>query len=133
MRSDRPKYNAKKTIVDGHAFPSMLEATRYKQLRALEDAGEITDLRLQPEFQVFKGYVNPRTGEKIKSIHYVADFQYVDRDGHQVIVEDTKGKETDVFRMKWKLVQSEYPEFVFRKLTSKDVKNGGLDEGGKRR
>ena len=111
------KYQNKKTEVNGITFDSKLEADRFEQLLWLEKAGEITDLILQPEFQVFRGYVNPDTGEKKKSTFYIGDFQYVDIRKHKVIVEDTKGMETPEFRLKWKLVQSQYPEFEFRKVT----------------
>ena len=111
------KYKAQKTEVNGITFDSKLESERYEQLLWLERAGEITDLILQPEFQVFRGYVNPDTGEKKKSTFYIGDFQYVDIQNHKVIVEDTKGMETPEFRLKWKLVQSQYPEFEFRKVT----------------
>lgn len=115
------KYKSKQTIVDGIKFQSKLEAERYQQLKFLLRADEIADLKLQPEFQIFEGYIDPLTGEKHKSRYYIGDFQYVDVRNHQTIVEDTKGIETDVFKLKWELVQEKYPEFVFRKMTRKDV------------
>lgn len=115
------KYGAKKTIVDGIEFDSRLEATRYTQLRLMERAEEISDLKLQVEFQVIQGWINPDTGEKIRGSIYIADFMYCDKQSHQVIVEDTKGKETDDFRLKWKLAQSLYPQYTFRKLTKDDI------------
>lgn len=115
------KYKSKQTIVDGIKFQSKLEAERYLQLKFLLRADEIADLKLQPEFQIFEGYIDPLTGEKHKSRYYIGDFQYVDVRNHQTIVEDTKGVETDVFKLKWELVQEKFPEYVFRKLTRKDV------------
>ena len=111
------KYNARKTIVDGITFDSKLEADRYIQLKLMNKAGEITDLQLQPELQIFQGYVNHYTGEKHKSRFYVGDFKYLDLHTQQWIIEDTKGMETPEFRLKWEYVQSEYPEYVFRKIT----------------
>ena len=115
------KFRAKKTIVDDIVFASKLEAARYIKLKALEKAGEICDLVLQPEFQIAHGYVDPKTGKKVKSVFYVADFEYVDIKTHLKIVEDTKGDETDVFKLKWKLVQPLYRDREFRKLKDKDV------------
>ena len=115
------KYNSRKTIVNGIPFASKLEGERYKQLLLLEKAGEIWQLRLQVEMQIFQGYVNPDTGEKTKSGFYVADFMYIDMRDRKIIVEDTKGVETADFRIKWKLVQSLYPQYTFRKLTKDDV------------
>lgn len=115
------KYRSRKTVINGITFASKLEAERYQQLRLLQKSGIIRDLVLQPEFQIFRGYVDPETGAKTRSRFYVADFQYTDVEAHKVIVEDTKGIETDVFRLKWDYVRSEYPQFEFRKLTRRDV------------
>ena len=115
------KYNAKKTTVDGITFASRLEADRYVQLRLLEKAGEITALVLQPEFQILRGFINPDTGEKIRSRFYVGDFQYIENGTNKMVIEDTKGVETDVFRLKWDLVRSMYPQFEFRKVTKEMI------------
>ena len=111
------KYNAKKTVIDGITFASRLEGERFKQLKLLQQAGEIEGLSLQDEFQIARGWINPETGEKIKSAFYVADFTYFDNRTKRWIVEDTKGMETADFRLKWKLVQSQYRDYEFRKVT----------------
>ena len=115
------KYNAKKTIVNGIPFASKLESDRFQQLLLLEKAGDICDLCLQLEFQIFHGCINPETGEKVKSSFYIADFVYLDCKSHKWIAEDTKGMETKEFKLKWKLVKSLYPEYTFRKVTRKDL------------
>ena len=115
------KYHSRKTEVNGILFDSKLEAERYIQLRLLEKAGEITDLKLKPQFQIFMGYTDAETGERHGSRYYEADFMYLDKANHLVIVEDTKGVETDVFRLKWEYVQSEYPQYMFRMLKRSDV------------
>lgn len=111
------KYNAKKTVVNGITFSSRLEAERYEQLLWLQKSGEISNLQLQPEFQILKGWIDPETGEKHKSRFYVGDFLYIDMRDHKMIVEDTKGMETPEFRLKWEYVQSYYFEYEFRKVT----------------
>lgn len=115
------KYSAQKSIVDGISFDSKLEAERYKQLMLLRQAGEISDLNLQFEFQIFHGFVDPDTGIKEKSSFYRADFVYLDIAKKQWIAEDTKGIETAEFKLKWKLVKQQYPEYKFRKLTKSDI------------
>lgn len=45
-RPKKSKYGAVKTEVDGIKFDSKHEALRYQELRLLEQAGEITNLRL---------------------------------------------------------------------------------------
>ena len=111
------KYNAKKVTIDGITFASQLEGERYQQLKLLEKAEEITALVLQPEFQIVRGFVNPETGEKVKSRFYIGDFQYIDNVTNKIVVEDTKGMETAEFRLKWSLVKSMYPQVEFRKVT----------------
>ena len=115
------KYHSKKVTINGITFASRLEGERFQQLLLLQKAGEISHLQLQPEFQIYKGWIDPNTGEKHKSRFYVADFLYLDHQRHGWVVEDTKGIETDVFRLKWEYVQSEYPDYIFCKLTKKDV------------
>jgi hypothetical protein len=115
------KYHSKKTVVNGIMFDSKLEAERYKQLLLLEKAGAISDLKLQPEIQIAEGWTDPQTGEKHRSRFYVGDFKYLDCENHCWVIEDAKGIETDVFRLKWEYVQSEHPEYLFRKMTRSDV------------
>lgn len=115
------KYSAKKTIINGIPFDSKLEAESYKQLLLLRQAGEICDLCLQFEFQIFHGCIDPDTGEKMKSSFYLADFVYLDCNKHQWMAEDTKGIETPEFKLKWKLVKQQYPEYRFLKLTKADI------------
>ena len=115
------KYHNRKTVVKGIPFDSKLEAERYQQLLLLEKAGAIGCLKLQPEIQISEGWVDPNTGEKHRSRFYVGDFKYVDHENHCWVIEDTKGIETQEFRLKWEYVQSEHPEYRFRKLTRRDV------------
>lgn len=115
------KYHAEKTEVDGILFASKLEAERYTQLKLLQQAGVIVHLKLQPEFQVSRGWVDMRSGEKHRSKFYVGDFLYFDCQLRRWVVEDTKGVETAAFRLKWDCVQSMYPEYDFRVLKREDV------------
>ena len=88
------KYGNVKTIVDGIKFDSKKEAKRYGQLKLLEQAGEISVLRLQVKF--------------ILSVcTYVADFVYYNKD-MVLIVEDCKGMKTPVYRLKKKMMKHEH-------------------------
>lgn len=80
----RRKYGNTPTVVDGIRFDSLREANRYSELKLMERAGEISDLRLQVRYQLC---VNG-----VKVCTYVADFVYV-RDGITV-VSDAKGVRT---------------------------------------
>ena len=99
------KYNSKKTIVDGIEFDSKKEANRYCELNLLESAGQIKNLQLQPRFILQESF--KYQGKTERKIEYVADFMYEEKDG-QVVVEDTKGFKTDVYKLKRKLFLKKY-------------------------
>ncbi len=113
------KYNATKTTVDGIVFDSKKEATRYGQLKLLERAGKISDLKIQPRYllqESFKTPVIDQNGVKIKDktirkIEYVADFEF--KMGEVVVVEDVKGFQTAIFKLKLKLFLKKFPELAF--------------------
>lgn len=104
------KYNAQPVTVDGHRFDSKAEMRRYLALRLLVADGQIDALELQPRFVLLEGFTD-NTGKRQRPIVYVADFAYTDGNGRRV-VEDVKGVETAVFRMKKKLFLARYPEFI---------------------
>lgn len=97
----KSKYGAVKTEVDGIVFDSKHEAKRYQELRLLEQAGEITNLRLQVPYILFP---KSKHGRALK---YIADFTYNDRNG-QLIVEDAKGVKTPVYRLKRRMMAEIY-------------------------
>lgn len=113
MAKPKSKYHAQKTVANGVKFDSKWEAERYNQLFAMQRAGQIKDLRRQVKFVLQDGYVNNK-GEKIRPICYLADFQYTDNEGRQ-IVEDAKSPatKTEVFKIKKKLFEAKFPECVF--------------------
>ena len=94
------KYGAKRTTVNGHTFASKKEAARYQELRLLERAGHITGLELQPRYELQPSFKHG--GKTIRAITYVADFRYYE-DG-ALVVEDAKGMQTQMFRMKRKML-----------------------------
>lgn len=104
------KYNNKKTQIDMYVFDSAKEAKRYKELKLLEQAGEINNLELQPHFLLQESFrKNDKTYRKIE---YVADFKYTENG--KTIVEDVKGLQTEVFKIKHKLFEKKYPELELR-------------------
>lgn len=105
------KYNNKKTIVDNIKFDSKAEANRYIELKLLEKSAKISDLELQPKFELQEKYINNK-GEKIRAITYKADFRYLE--GNKIVVEDVKGVETKEFKIKRKLFENKYRDIVFR-------------------
>jgi hypothetical protein len=104
------KYHAQKTQINGMTYDSKKEAKRALELEHLERIGIIHNLQKQVRFELQEPYTNNK-GEKIRAITYVADFVY-EKNG-QKIVEDTKGIQTDVFKIKKKMFEKKYPEFYF--------------------
>lgn len=93
------KYRNKPAEIDGIRFASMAESRRYGELKLLERAGEISDLKLQPRYRL---QVN---GFKIAD--YVADFSYLDKKNKfAIVVEDVKGVRTPVYLLKKKLLKA---------------------------
>ena len=101
----KSKYGNRKVTVNGIVFDSAKEGDRFLELLALYRAGEITDLRLQPEFTLIEGFMTPE-GEKVRAERYRADFSYT-RDGEQ-IVEDVKGHRTKEYLIKRKQMLDKY-------------------------
>lgn len=104
------KYKNKKTQIDMYVFDSAKEAKRYKELKLLEIAGEINNLELQPRFLLQESF--RKNGKVYRKIEYVADFKYIENG--KTIVEDVKGLQTDVFKIKHKLFEKKYPELELR-------------------
>jgi len=102
------KYKSVPTVVDNVRFASKKEAARYLELKASLRAGIIENLVFQPRFPL---YVN-----KIKVADYVADFSYKvgphQRNGKwsnsESIVEDCKGMQTPIYRLKKKMFEAQY-------------------------
>lgn len=117
----RHKYGAKPQRVDGHYFGSTFEAQRYGQLKLLVQAKAIFDLKLQPRFDLMAD------GEKVGV--YVGDFSYIEPRGRRV-VEDTKGVETETYKLKRKIFKIQYPMIDFREI-KRQRPNGGARIGGK--
>lgn len=112
------KYNNSKTEVDGHVFDSRKEAKHYTYLKALQSAGKIKNLELQPRYELQPGY-RGRDGVWVRPIAYVADFRYKDAVDGTIVVVDVKSKITEsnpVYRLKRKLFLYRYPDIVFREI-----------------
>jgi Protein of unknown function (DUF1064) len=88
------KYGAKRTEVDGITFDSKREATRYQDLKVMQDLGLISNLTLQVKYDlVMNG---------IKICSYKSDFDY--EENGQRVVEDCKGMRTPTYKIKKKMM-----------------------------
>ena len=94
------KYRNIPTIVDNITFSSKKEATVYQDLKILEKQGIIQNLELQKKFAIVPKIKGVK-GSRVR--YYIADFVYKNAEG-RVFVEDVKGKQTPVYRIKKKLM-----------------------------
>lgn len=89
--------SAEPQTIDGHSFPSKLEARRYVELRLLQKGGLVRGLELQKEFRI---EING-----VLICKYIADFCFEEkRVGWKQVVEDTKGRVSEIFTLKKKLM-----------------------------
>lgn len=106
LRNEDPpkpgKYRNKKVTVDGEKYDSKREYNRYQQLRMMEQAGKIVDLKRQVKYELAPS-VTIR-GKKRPPLRYFADFVYIENG--QTIVEDAKGTPTKEYRIKRHLMKS---------------------------
>lgn len=112
-RRSRNKFNNQPVTLDGHTFPSGLEAGHYTQLKLREQAGEITGLELQPEFTLQEGF-RDNQGKWQRAIKYRADFAYTEVESGRRIVVETKGYWTEAAKIKKKMFLLKYPELILR-------------------
>ena len=101
----KSKYRNRKT----KGFDSAKEWRRNQELEALQRVGEISELNRQVPFVLMPSYTiadeTTRQGYRtVREIRYIADFTYRLKDGTRII-EDVKGIQTDVFKIKRKLLE----------------------------
>ena len=99
------KYHNRKT----KGFDSAKEWRRNQELEALQRAGEISELNRQVPFVLMPSFAiadkTTKSGRRtVREIRYIADFTYRLKDGTRII-EDVKGMQTDVFKIKRKLLE----------------------------
>lgn len=113
-KKGRNKYGAKKTYIGNEKFDSQREANRYYELRIMEKAGIIQNLKRQVPFELTPTVrepdtIGPRGGVKkgkviLEKSDYIADFTYTDTATGKFIVEDVKGYKTPEYILKKKFL-----------------------------
>lgn len=91
------KYGAKSSIYNGISYHSKKEAGRAQELDLLKKAGEIKDWERQHKIDL-----------KVNGYHicnYYIDFKVTHNNG-DIELEEVKGFETEVWRLKWKLTEA---------------------------
>lgn len=90
------KYHNKISHFEDKKFHSRGELNRYRDLLLLERSGNIFNLKLQVKY--------PLIVNDVKISTYIADFVYYEEDN--LVIEDFKGVQTPVFKLKWKILQA---------------------------
>ena len=97
----KSKFNNIKVVIDGIKFDSIGEGQRYEQLKRFERNRLIRDLRLQ-EVYILTPTMKKEDGTTIKRKTYKADFVYFNVIKGCEVVEDFKGRKTQVYKDKAK-------------------------------
>ena len=105
------KYKNKKTIIDGFKFDSEMESHYYLYLKQLKEMGKVVDFILQPTYLLQEGF--DLNGKRIRAITYKADFKVIYKDGHEEVI-DVKGKLTEEFKIKRKMLLYRYRDINFK-------------------
>ena len=105
------KYKNKKTTIDGLKFDSEMESHYYLYLKQLKEIGEVVDFVLQPTYLLQEGF--DLNGKRIRPITYKADFKVIYKDGHEEVI-DVKGKLTEEFKIKRKMLLYRYRDINFK-------------------
>jgi hypothetical protein len=103
----KAKYGNHKVIVDGIGFDSQFEADKYSELKLSLRMGMIAGFCRQPEFILLEGL------GLTKPEIYKADFIVFNLDGTAEVI-DTKGFETEVFKIKHKQFKAKFPRLELK-------------------
>ena len=98
-KPSRNKYHAKKS----GGYDSRKEHRRANELRLMQRAGLITNLREQASYELIPTQRGADGKVLERACDYIADFVYTDKDG-KTVVEDTKGVKTKEYIIKRKLM-----------------------------
>ncbi|WP_417702265.1 DUF1064 domain-containing protein [Pseudophaeobacter sp.] len=103
------------TTADGITHDSKTEAQRWEELKLMQAAGEICGLQRQVDIGLV-GRDGPimTDGGKQQRV-YRADFVYVDNALGITVVEDRKGHETEVFKLKKAILAAQGREIKITK------------------
>lgn len=97
-----PKRNKYGALRSG-GYASRKEHRRATELKLLQRAGEISDLREQVKYVLIPAQRSPEGELLERECAYIADFVYCDRAGN-LVVEDTKGMRPKEYIIKRKLM-----------------------------
>ena len=103
IRKHYHKFHAKPVEADGIKFASKKERAFFEQLKLLQRSGEVLFFLRQTPLHLSDG--------KSK---YVCDFLVFYADGHVEFI-DCKGFKTETYKLKKRLIESQYPIEIIEK------------------
>lgn len=112
------KYKNKKVEYQGEQFDSKKELEYYLSFKQLQEQGKIKNLERQVEYELQAGF-RDKFGKFHRPIKYIADFKYTIVEIEEDVVIDVKASkifQTDVYKIKKKLLLFKYPLLTFKEL-----------------
>lgn len=103
LRASKSKRKNKYGAIRSGGYDSKKEHGRACQLKLMERAGLISNLREQVVFLLIPSQTNGE-GIEERPVKYKADFVYIDNATGQTVIEDTKGFRTPEYIIKRKLM-----------------------------
>jgi hypothetical protein len=107
----KQKYGAQRIVVDGITFDSKKEAGRWAELKLLERAGEIINLRRQVVVPL-EGRDGPLLARKGRQMRITVDFGYVEVATGLMVYEDAKGLPTRDYEVRRSVAAAQGVEIV---------------------
>lgn len=98
------KYGNRTVITEDGKFDSLKELRRWQELKLLQRAGEIYELRRQVPFVLIPVQKDEKGKVIEREVKYIADFAYRNRNDNRLVIEDTKGMRTKEYIIKRKLM-----------------------------
>lgn len=114
------KYHNVTILTKEGKFDSKYEYEVWCQLKLMEKAGKIRQLERQYPFEIIPQLKT--SAGTLRAIKYIADFVYTDSETGDYFAIDTKGFETETYKLKKRLFILNYPNWTFieRKRNKKD-------------
>lgn len=100
-----PKYGNRRIRTEEGWFDSQREFRRWGELKLLQLAGQITNLKRQVPFELMPKFAGHR------ATFYVADFVYEEKG--KTVVEDSKGYRNRLYQLKRKMLAYRHGVEVF--------------------
>lgn len=100
------KYRAKAIQIGPEKYRSQREAKRHQHLLLLQRAGKIEGLKREVAFELAPSVRIAGEMRARPAVRYFADFVYAELETGRFVVEDAKGMQTPVFRLKKHLMKS---------------------------